>query len=141
MSASSQADAGARAKVLTDAPLPILGVWSIGLQGVEKGEVAGASERLERGVVSGPVAGGEGLGDEGLNRAEHELGRLSGDGREQPVAHDLAVAGGAEHLAEPLELGAQALGRARREQRPERRERAAQPPRRHPHLVDGVLGA
>ncbi|GAB2581423.1 multifunctional nuclease/2',3'-cyclic-nucleotide 2'-phosphodiesterase/5'-nucleotidase/3'-nucleotidase [Paractinoplanes abujensis] len=35
--ASSQTDAAAKAKVLTDAPLPVLGVWSIGLRGVEKG--------------------------------------------------------------------------------------------------------
>ncbi|GID28955.1 ExeM/NucH family extracellular endonuclease [Paractinoplanes brasiliensis] len=35
--AASQSEAAAKAKVLTDTPLPIIGVWSIALKGVEKG--------------------------------------------------------------------------------------------------------
>ena len=58
----------------------------------------------------------------------------------QPRAHDLGVPRPAEHLAEPLELRAQGLDGPLGEQRPERRERAAQPPGGDAHLVDGVLG-
>ncbi|WP_127498930.1 ExeM/NucH family extracellular endonuclease [Actinoplanes solisilvae] len=35
--AASQTDAAARAKVLTDTPFPLFGVWSVGVKGVEKG--------------------------------------------------------------------------------------------------------
>jgi 5'-nucleotidase len=46
--ASSQADAAARAKVLTDTPLPLFGVWGIGVNGVGKGTLKVSYTAVDR---------------------------------------------------------------------------------------------
>ena len=76
----------------------------------------------------------------GLDRSDQELHRDGPQAFPQVAAQHLAVAGRAEHAAEPLQLPGQPLGVRAGYDLAERPEGGAQPAGGHAHLVHRVIG-
>ena len=110
---------------------------------VEEAEVARGADRRERGLAPRALRGRELVVDD--RGGAVGAGGRSGVGGfgEQPLAQHLGVAGLAELPADPLELPTQLVDAPRCEELAVGRERGAEPPAGHAHVVDalGVAGA